>query len=204
MGTEIKNYKRKELFDMYHSRSNPFAIITTKMDITELYKLGKKYGTQYGVIAYYITKVVNEIDAFKMRFVDNKFVYYEKIEPNFTDMIDENLIGFFESKFSLDIDEFIDNYRKTKELFKTTKKNILSLDDGVIWLSCQPWYTFTSLIPPFDKSITVPQFIWDKFDMTDNKVTMNLMIIAHHGFVDGYQIGEFINKFKEEVDKINV
>lgn len=204
MEKEIKNFKRKELFEMYHSRTNPFAFVTTKVDITKLYKLGKKYGTQYGVIAYYITKVVNEIDGFKMRYIDGEFMYYDEIKPKFTDMIDEDLIGFFGSKYTLDLDKFIEDYKKCKESFKERRESDSDNSEDVIWLSCQPWYSFTGITPPFDKSITIPQFNWDKFEITEDKVTMNLLIVVHHGFVDGFQIGKFINRLQKEINEIDV
>ena len=58
----------------------------------------------------------------------------------------------------------------------------------------------TSLIPPYDKSNTIPQFIWDKFNKDNNKVTTNLMIMVHHGFADGFQIGQVIKLIQEEIN----
>lgn len=37
MKEEIKNYYRQDLFDYYHTRSNPFVFVTTKIDITHIY-----------------------------------------------------------------------------------------------------------------------------------------------------------------------
>ena len=36
MMKEIKNFKRKELFDYYHNFDNPFIILTTKVDVTNV------------------------------------------------------------------------------------------------------------------------------------------------------------------------
>ena len=68
-----------------------------------------------------------------------------------------------------------------------------------IWLSCEPWFTFTGFIPPFDKEITIPQFIWDKYENIDGKYYIDLMIMVHHGFADGYHIGKFIELLNENI-----
>ena len=33
---EVKDFKRKELFEHYNSADNPFVIVTTKIDITNV------------------------------------------------------------------------------------------------------------------------------------------------------------------------
>lgn len=204
MKNEIKNFKREELFNQYNSKTNAFSFVTVNVDITNLYKLGKLKGTQYGVITYYISKVVNTIDTFKMRYEDGKYIHYDIIHPNYTEKLDDDLIGFFDHDYSEDLDMFLDNYKKRLKAFKMKRESFCNHEQDAFWVSCQPWYSFTSLIPPFDNSVTIPQFIWDKFRFIDNRVSMNLMIMAHHGFVDGYQIGLFINRFQEEINRINV
>lgn len=63
---------------------------------------------------------------------------------------------------------------------------------------------FTSLVVPFDKNITIPQFIWGKFFKEGEKVFTHLMIMAHHGFVDGQHIGAFVNKLEKNIEGFNV
>ena len=63
-----------------------------------------------------------------------------------------------------------------------------------------PWFEFNSAVPPFNKENTIPQFIWDKFKKENDIVKTNLMIMVHHGFVDGYHIGKFINLLQENIN----
>ena len=72
-----------------------------------------------------------------------------------------------------------------------------------VWLSCLPWFKFTGVVPPFDPIVTEPQLIWDKYEIIDEHVYINVMIMAHHGFVDGYHIGQLIECINEELDKIS-
>ena len=65
---EIKNFERKELFEHYHSFSNPFAISTTKIDITNIVNYCKKHRNFYATLGFIITKTANQIDEFKYRY----------------------------------------------------------------------------------------------------------------------------------------
>ena len=204
MRTEVKNYNRKELFDYYHQRSNPFVIITTKIDITNLYKLCKKNKNTYATIAYYLTSAMNEIDEFKYRYEDGKIYKYDVINPSFTQRFKDGNIGFFACDLLNDYDSFIKEFNHVQDTFLETNKSICKENNGDVWISCSPWFHFTSLIPPFDKSITTPQMIWDKFELTNDKCYINLMIMSHHGFTDASHIGLLINKINDQISNIDI
>ena len=49
MKKEVKKFDRKELFDEYNKRNNPFIFITTQLDITNIYNYCKiQYWTVLG------------------------------------------------------------------------------------------------------------------------------------------------------------
>ncbi len=121
---------------MYNDRTCAFSFITTKIDITKLYKLGKLKGTQFGVISYYISKVVNQIDTFKMRYEDGKFIHYDVIHPNYTEKLDDDLIGFFDNEYIENFDDFIARYKEQLKKFKTIRKSFCTHEQDAFWLSC--------------------------------------------------------------------
>ena len=202
MKTKVENFERQELFDMYDSRTNPFSIITTRIDITNIYELCKTKKNIYGTIGYYFTKAMNKIDAFKYVKLDGEIYKYDILNLNYVELLDDGNIGFFTSKFYDDYEEYLENYIKTKNEFMKTKQYNGNEEDGEVWLSCEPWFNFSGIIPPFDKNISTPQLIWDKFIFDNEHVYVNLMIMAHHGFVDGSHIGALINNINEEISKI--
>lgn len=198
---EVKDFKRQTLFDMYNSRTNPFAIVTTRIDITNIYNLCKKYKHYYASIAYFLTKAMNRVEEFKYRYIDNKIYKCEVIRPSFTDILDDHTIGFYTC-------DMIDDYEKFLVHFDEVKKTFLDgtyvndLGEDVVWVSCQPWFNFTGVIPPYDKTITIPQFNWDRFTFEGEKCYINLMIMVHHGFADGYHIGKLIEAIEDEISNI--
>lgn len=204
MREEVKNFKRKELLDLYNSKDNPFSLITTKIDITIIYNLCKKHGHYYGSIAYFFTKALNRVPEFKYFMEDGVVYKYDVINPSFVDLLEDDMIGFFTCEYKDDYEDFIELYKKTKEEFKSGKLKSEDARGGVVWLSCLPWFNFSGCVPPIDKSVTIPQLIWDKFVFENGRCYVNLLIMAHHGFIDGLHIGKLIHAIEEEIDNIEI
>lgn len=200
---EIKDFKRKELFDHYHSGANPFVMITTKIDVTNVINYCKVHKNTYATLGYLISKTVNEIDAFKYRYKAGKIYYCDPIKPNFTDMYEDKTIGYFGFGYEEDYDEFINKFKISRQEFLEKKELITDNDIDEMWFSCSPWFKFTSLIPPFNKEVSIPQFIWDKYELDDGRYYVNMMIMVHHGFADGYHIGLFIESLNRNISEFN-
>ena len=114
-------------------------------------------------------------------------------------MYEDGNIGYFTLKDKENYKDYIKEFIETQNKFLEDKQYKTENDMDEIWLSCSPWFTFSSLIPPFNKEITIPQFIWDKYQKEEDKYYINLMILVHHGFADGSHIGKFINKLEENI-----
>ncbi len=204
MKNVITDFKCLELFNYYNHKDNPFICVTTKVDITNLYKLGKKHGSCYGTIGYYIALAMNEIDEFKFRYEDGKFFKYDVIMPSYTQMLEDKTIGFFACPMLDKYEDFIDEYNKINNDFIKSGNAFQNNGNDVIWYSCTPWFHFNSLMPTYEKNVTIPQVNWDKFSFENGRCYINMMIAVHHGFVDGYHIGLFLKKLNEYIVNIDV
>ena len=152
----------------------------------------------YPTIGYMITKTVNEFDAFKYRVEGNDIVKYDDVISNYTENIDGEIIYFFDVDYADNILDYNGIFINTREYAKNNKDN-LTYAKNEIWLSCAPWFSFNTITPPYNHDNTTPQFIWDKFNKENDKVTTNLMVMVHHGFIDGYQLGEFYKRLEENI-----
>lgn len=200
---EIKDFKRKELFEHYNSFDNPFVFVTTKIDVTNLVNFCKKNKYFYGTMGYLVAKSINEIDNFKYRYENNKFYYCDFVRPSYTQMYKDGNIGYFHVPTYDSYEDFIKKFAKSQEDFynKNTYDDKDFLDE--VWVSCSPWISFTGLVTPFKKEITIPQIIWDKYELVGDKYYMNIMIMVHHGFADGSHIGKFIELLNQNINDIN-
>ena len=195
---EVEDFSRKELFNHYNNMDNPFIIMTVPIDVTNIVEYCKVHKNFYATMGFVIGKAINHVDAFKYRYKDGNFYYANRISSNFTERVDGSL-GFFECD-SLEYNDFIIEFLdKKSKLGKYSEGKEERMD--VVWLSCFPWASFSSLVSPHDKSITIPQLIWDKYVLKDGRYMCNLMVMVHHGFADGYDVGMLIDKINYYIDE---
>lgn len=197
---EVINFERKELFKHYNEMDNPFIIMTVPLNVTNVVNYCKIHKHFYATMGFLVGKAVNDVDGFKYRYKNDRFYYFDKLVVNFTEKVDEQ-IGFFDCESS-SLDEFI------KE-FDYKKSNLGCYDyaseenrEDVIWVSCFPWAKFNGLVSPHDRSITIPQFIWDKYEENNGEYYCNMMIMVHHGFCDGYHVGSFIERLNKYISEL--
>ena len=198
---KIDNYSRMDIFNHYNSCDNPFVITTIKIDVTDVVNYCKKNKMFYATFGYLITKTVNSIDSFKYRYEKGNIYYCDIVNSNYTEMFEDHNIGYFDVTYNEDYKTYRNEYTTIHNKFLKDKKYVGESVLDVVWLSCFPWNTFTSLIPPYNKEITIPQFIWDKYHIENGRYFVDLMILVHHGFADGYHISQFIDLLNENIKK---
>lgn len=111
-------------------------------------------------------------------------------------------IGFFDVKYTNNYNDFMNEYSDKKAKLLNGEEIEINSDQGEIWYSCIPWFNTTQILTPFNKSVTVPQIMWDKFMFESDNVYINLTIMVHHGFCDAFHLGEFIKNFEDVVKNI--
>lgn len=200
---EINNFDREKIFNHYHQCDNPFLNITTKIDVTNIVNYCKIHKNFCATTGYLICKTANKIDNFKYRFQDNKFYYCDELITNYTDLYNDMNIGYYDVYYNNDYQSYIENFKKEKEKF--LENNNYGIDNKLneIWLSCIPWMKCTSIISPFNKNCLIPQIIWDKYELENDKYYVNLTIVIHHGFADAYHVGKFVNLLEENIRKFD-
>lgn len=200
----VKNFDRMDLYNQYNNRTNPFSFVTTKIDITKAYNYAKKNHHLHALLMYVFMKAINRIDNFKYMVEDGNIIKYDILNPNYTVRLDNGNVCFIEFDMTDNYEKYLDNFLKSKEVFKETQDITIMASEnrGSVWLSCLPWFKFTGVVPPFEPSLPIPQLIWDKVEIENAHAYINLMIMAHHGFVDGIHIGTLVEYINEEIDCI--
>jgi chloramphenicol O-acetyltransferase type A len=200
---DINNWDRTELYKHYDLCTNPFIILTTTIDITNLYNYVKENKlSMYASLGFYLLNAINEFDGFKYRKEDNELVLFDIVNANFTDSTGNNDLFFYSVNYNDNLLDFNKEYRNNREEYLHNNKKYKNKkpNENEVWFSCAPWFNINSLIPPFNHDNYIPQFIWDKFKIENNKVTTNLMIMVHHGFIDGYHLGKFFDLLQKNLN----
>ena len=204
---DLSNWNRKEHFDFFSTFEEPFFGCTTTIDMTVAYEQAKKL--QIPFFVYYLHQTigaVNLVENFRYRIEGNDVMLYDEIDASATIMREDKTFGFSFMKFRSDIHEFakivateIERIQATPGLFTRVFPN------NIIHFSAIPWINFTGLTHSRSFSLpdSCPKVSWGKLVSENGKKTMALSVMAHHGLVDGYHMGLFIDLLQANLNEKN-
>lgn len=200
---DLESWNRKEHFLFFKQMEEPFFGLTIEIDCSKGYETAKQLGTSFFV--YYLHKTivaVNEIEAFRYRIIDDEVYIYDTIDVSATIMREDKTFGFSLIEYSPGFNNFSANTFQEIERIKNTP-GLFTRDfneTNVIHFSTVPWINFTSLsharsytFPDSCPKISFGKMMVDK----DGKRTMSMSVHVHHGLMDGYHVGQFVDCFQE-------
>jgi chloramphenicol O-acetyltransferase type A len=200
---DLENWNRKEHFLFFKQMEEPFFGLTVEIDCTKAYATAKDLKTSFFV--YYLHKTmvaVNTIEAFRYRIMDESICIYDTIDVSATIMRADHTFGFSLIPYSPDFDVFAANAFSEIERIQNTAGLFTRAFplDNLIHFSAIPWVNFTAL--SHSRSYTFPdscpKISFGKMTIAaDGKRTMPMSIHAHHGLMDGYHVGQFVDCFQE-------
>lgn len=202
---DIANWNRKEHFYFFSAFDEPFFGTTSNIDCTIAYQKAKEL--QISFFVYYLHKTlaaVNKIENFRYRIEGEKVFVYDQIDVSATIMRDDKTFGFSYIEFHEDINEF--NKRVQKEVQRIQNSTgILTREypENIIHFSAVPWINFTGLTHSRKYTLkdSCPKVSYGKLVEENGKKSMALSVMVHHGLVDGYHIGLFIEALQTELNK---
>ncbi|MBP6099969.1 MAG: chloramphenicol acetyltransferase [Flavobacterium sp.] len=197
----IETWNRKEHFLFFKQMEEPFFGITTTIDCTRGYEEAKKLGVSFFV--YYLHKTlvaVHAVENFRYRIDNDEVVLYETICASATVMRADKTFGFSYMEFADNIHEFADIVAtEIDRIQHTTGIFTREYPENIIHFSALPWVDFTSIshARSFTWPDSCPKISFGKMTDQNGKKTMALSVHVHHGLVDGYHVGLFLEKLQE-------
>lgn len=204
---DIENWNRKALFEHFKTLADPTFGLVAEVEVSKIYQYSKVKKESFFVrYLHACMKAVNSVENLKYRIEGNKVAVYETIHASATIARKDTTFGFSFIKYSEDFKEFTKNFQQEKErIINSTDLFPLQYSLGCIHCSAIPWVSFTGHKEPFsgNKNDSVPQLSFGKIKHQNNKMLMPVSINVNHALVDGYHVGQFFEKFQEELDKID-
>lgn len=204
---DIDTWGRKDIYRYYQPFEKPRFSMTFHIDVTNFYnEVKKKKVSFYLSFIHFIMEAINESHAFKYRIVNHEVICYNEVHPSFTNIIEQS------EQFRI----ITLNHEKKREdfLLSVNKKRIEQgttfmnekdeMRQDLIYISTFPWANFSQIThaEKFNPNDSIPRVVWGKWEERDGKKWMPLNIEVHHGFVDGYHLGMFIQNITEKLIKI--
>ena len=183
----------------------PFYGLTVTIDCTLAYKTAKKLKIPF--FTFYLHKTltaINSIENFKYRIIDKEPYIWDRIDVSSTIMREDKTFGFSLIEFDSDLNQFHQNVLQETERIQNTTGLLTREfpDSNLIHFSAIPWINFTSMSHArgFSYPDSCPKISFGKLTEVNGKKSMPMSIHVHHGLIDGYHVGLFIDEFEKQMN----
>jgi len=192
--------KRRDRYDAFASFENPLVNLSFELEVPEFRPYCKQHGLPpFHFFLYHVLHALQGIDNFMYRIHKGEVIKIADFWASYTVINQDKNLNFARFEMTEDLKEFIARSVAAKEFAEASEKIVnttakLSEYDQRrnIHITCMPWLKLSSIEHPIyeHKSYDIPSLAWGRFSdaRDDGKLTMNMSVQAHHGFVDGYHI----------------
>lgn len=203
---DLENWNRKEHFEFFSQMEEPFYGVVTEIDVTIAYQEAKRKNIPF--FNYYLHKVlfaVNETENFRLRIDGEQIFLHEKIDASATVMRADKTFGFSFMQYTENENNFSAYANKEIERVQNTSGLLLNSNwkENIIHFSAVPFINFSGLTHArsFTWPDSCPKISVGKIFEKDHRKFFNIAVYVHHGLVDGYHIGLFLENLQKSLDK---
>ena len=197
---DMDRWVRKAHYEFFSRFEEPFFGVTVQVDCTSAFDRAKASGHSF-FLSYLHKALVaaNLVEAFRYRIIDGQVWVYDQVNASPTINRPDGTFGFGYMNYEEDFAVFETN--ATIEMDRVRNSSGLEpavSGENVIHFSSIPWISFTSLshARSFAHKDSIPKISFGKMTETNGIRSMPVSVHAHHGLMDGYQVGQFLEHFQ--------
>lgn len=200
---DLTSWNRSEHFHFFKEFDEPFFGITTHVDCTKAYHRSKNEGFSfYLYYLYQSLRAINESTSFRYRMESEKVWLYERIHASTTLLREDKTFAFTFVPYTDTFEEFVQAARL--EFDDAMNSTGLRMSEStnradVIHYSSIPWFPFTAIshARAFKFEDSIPKFTFGKFQEENGNKKLPVSLHVHHGMMDGYHVGQFLELFQQ-------
>ncbi|MCJ2165096.1 MULTISPECIES: CatA-like O-acetyltransferase [unclassified Pseudodesulfovibrio] len=201
---DMTAWPRKSLHDYFRNLSSPHFSLTAEVDVTDLILSAKPRGVSvFNACLYAVMAACNRIPEFRQRFRGRDVVQYDMVHPAPTVPIDGDRFAFCYFDHVPEWEGFNAACSSAIEAGKqqTELKDDSGSRDDLIFTTCLPWVSFTSMHHPVQgPDDSFPRVAWGKFTEHGGRWRMPVNVQVHHALADGLHMGRFYEFMQETLD----
>ena len=201
---DVEKWNRRTNFRWFSSFSNPTFSFNVKVDVTDVVNYSKETKTSFFAnFLYLISKVNNEHQPLRLRYIDGDVIEYDVINPTFTVKTIDGVFNNAEFEYIGSYKEF---YKRCREEVGKNNKETLNPEEYNIprydrfYSSCLTTIELESMSQPLNyndkNSLNVPRIFWDKYRLENNRYVMLVNFTVSHILMDGEDLAKALNLLK--------
>lgn len=203
----LKDWHRRETLALFRRFLKPQYAVTARVDVTRI--LGRRADDEgfsgYLACVHAIGTALHAVPELACRIRGDKVVRHDSMKLSPTLQFSDGRLGFTYLDWQPDYAGFATQARADIEdtLATGALKPGVDGDDGVAFLSCQPWLDFTAFDNPvFEPDDSVPRVCWGRYTPeVTGRWTMAVALQVHHGLADGVHVAQFFKAMQAAADR---
>lgn len=206
---EIINYdgwERRTHYQFFRRMDYAHYSISANLDITQFrHKTKMQKLPFYYAMIYAAVHAMNRTEAFRYRIRGDAVILHDCIQPAFTDLSPgSDLFKMVTVEMREDVTGFVQAAcEKASEQTRYFVAEELSGRDDLVYITCIPRVSFTHISHTIslNKEDSVPRLAWGKYFPQDGRLLLPFSVQAHHSFVDGIHMGQYLSCLQDELDQ---
>lgn len=204
-----EKYYRKGVYRHFSEDCKCSVSITTRIDVTELYRKSKATDTKFYLnFLYILCKVLNSREDYRMGYLwqTDTLVCYDKINPvQYVFHDDTETCSIAYSEYYEDYKTFYNKALEDLEKAKQTHEYGLDTANHPNWFDASyiSWLSYDSLNIelPDGYLYFAPIINWGKFRKENERLMMPVTVRMNHAVADGYLIAKVFKLLEKEVSE---
>lgn len=197
---DLKSWVRRDHFAFFTRFEEPFFGVTVTVDCTKTYADAKQHGVSFFLMYLYrALRAANDIPEFRYRISGDDVVLFDQVHASPTINRPDGTFGFAYMDYHSEEAVFLEAAQRETERVRAEEGLVPGTPgQDMIHFSAIPWLDFTSLshARSFSFRDSCPKIGFGKMTEHDGRKTMPVSIHGHHGLMDGYHIGLFVDHFQ--------
>ncbi|SMG29628.1 chloramphenicol O-acetyltransferase type A [Marivirga sericea] len=196
----LKQHPRTDHFNFFRAFDEPFYGVNINLECTEAYNYCKQKDISF--YHYYLHKIliaVNAIPEMRYRIVEDEIFDVEVVHASATVLRDDKTFGY--SRMIFDENFFVFSQSLRAEIDRIKSESGLDVMKGmvdVIHFTAIPWIKFTAISHARHLGVddSMPKISTGKIYKESSEIFMPFSVHVNHSLVDGYHLGQFIEKLE--------
>ena len=202
---DLETWPRRDTFRFFSGLSWPFYSVTSTLDVGRYHAYVKAHGLSfyYGLI-YLTTTVMDRLPDFLYKIRGGQIVRHDRLEPSFVTLDQQtHQIKITNVPLTESLEDYCARCRAAVEAQTSPfPSGSDEARDDLIYFSCTPWFSFTSLTNEMDDDPddSIPRITWGKFEAQEGRLLLPCSVQLNHRLLDGWHLGQLLTDLQRELD----
>jgi chloramphenicol O-acetyltransferase type A len=201
---DLKNWKRREHYELFRRYRQPFFSVCVDVDATRLWRRCQSAGGPPFFLSslFLMLRAANATEAFRLRLRKRGVWRHESLAVGPTLLKPDHTFTFTRIEPAATLKRFIASGRKAMAESRASKElDPNPGDDDIVYHSALPWLRFTAFTNAIGGGDSIPRIVFGQCAKEGRRFLMPMSVEVHHAVVDGLDVARFVERFETELSE---